>query len=279
MRDLQITIPTEKGDISLQAQVAEEWDELTRKQLLTVMLIFSVVEDAIQRKRLLLKTLLHFPDARFDALPAWVLVDLLHLTDFLLEHEPQKPLTKQLLPSIRPQLTSCWYHGPADLLVNVTFSEFTTAEKYFFRYLKSGNASSLDCFIATLYRPQRWFHSLRRRLGNYQGDNRTPFNEHLVVTRAQKLARLNDTEKAAILTWYRGCRLMLERLYPDVFSVESEESKSNKVSSWEPVLRGMAGGKFGDVAATGKAQAHQILAEMNEQLEEAKKIKSKHENQ
>jgi hypothetical protein len=218
---------------------------------------------------------LQFPDARFELLPASRLIDLLHLTDFLLEHEPARPLTRQLLPKVRARWGSPWYHGPADLFVNVTFSEFTTAEKYFFRYLKSGSASSLDCFIATLYRPQRWLHGIRKRLGDYQGDNRTNFNEHLVMARARKLARLKDTEKAAILTWYRGCRLTLERLYPHVFSVESEESKANKVSSWEPVLRGMAGGKFGDVAATGRAQAHQILAEMNEQLEEAKRMKRK----
>lgn len=276
MRDLQIIYETRKGEKKLSCQVPEEWNELSRKQLLFTMLVFSRTDHHRTRQHHLLQNLLQLPDAEFDALPPWVLYELRSLTRFLLEDEPAKPFTKQLLPVVRPYGFSRRYYGPADLLVNLSFAEFIAAESYLFRYLQKQDAASLHGFIATLYRPQRWFHSVRKRLGDYTGDNREPFNEHLVAGRAKHLAKLPVTQKAAILAWYKGCRSMLERLYPEVFSVEGEESQSSKASSWEPVLRGMAGGKFGDVRHTAKVQAHQILAEMNEQLQQAKEIKRKH---
>jgi hypothetical protein len=274
MRQLELYIPTSKGDKRYTRAVPTEWNELSRKQLLKCMRWLFGVKDKYIKQRLLLQNLLQLPTMVFEALtPEQVALDLMPLISFLTE---KNTLTKQLLPVARLSFRGFFkrLYGPKDKLRNLTFAEFIFADSYFIYYCKTGQEELLHKMIAVLYRERRYLHELRSFFGFDSGDIRTPFNEHLVGKRAGKVALLPDEVKLAILTWYRGCREALEAEYGYVFSQESD-SRSGGRSGWEPVARGMSGKIFGDLNNTLQVSIHTVLAEMDDQLRADEKIKSK----
>ena len=276
MRQIEVQIPTKKAYKSFIRSVPEKWNELNQNQLLRAMEILFGVQDKHQQNRLLLHLLLDLPPYVFRALPLVSLLELYPLTSFLKE---TNNLTTQLLPMLRLSGRHGFrkLYGAGELLVNLSFAEFITTEKHFLRWQKTGDAKNLHQLVATLYRPRRYFHRLRKLLGDYAGDIRTPFNEHLVEERSRPIASLPEAQLLAILTWYRGCRQALENFYPNIFSAEKEESGESGSAGWEPVLRGMSGGKFGDFEKTKRVQAHSVLKEMDAQIKQAKDMALKNQ--
>lgn len=269
MRQVQVHLPYKNTFKFYSRQVPQTWNELNQPQLLLAIEILFSVQDKHLQNRLLLQLLLDLPKAVFNAIPEVSIWELYPLVTFLKE---TNTLTHQLLPCLRLSISHGYkkLYGAGELLVNLSFAEFITSEKHFIRWQKSGEVKHLHQLVATLYRPRRYFHRLRKFLRQYEGDIRAPFNEHLIEERSRAIASLPEVQLLAVLTWYRGCRQALETLYPNIFSAEKEEATSSGATGWEPVLRGMSGGKFGDFEKTQQVQAHTVLKEMDAQLKQAK---------
>jgi hypothetical protein len=275
MRKIEFYLPVRGKEKAFVRSVPEKWNELGTKQLLTcIRCLFTPGLTKHLRQRLLLQTLLQLPVAVFNALQPEQILALAPVTNFLTE---TNSLTRQLIPSFRiPYKPWRRLYGPHDYLRNVSFAEFIFADTYYTHFCQTGDELLLNKMVATLYRPKRWFNGLKNIFGFYFGDVRATFNEHLIAGRTKHVAKINDTRKLAIMAFYRGCREQMEAEYSYVFTAEKGE-RTNSSTGWEPVLRGMSGGKFGDIEKTMQIPIHTVLAEMNEQLQEAAKAKVKAE--
>jgi hypothetical protein len=257
-------------------KVAENWDELSREQLLALMpVLYHKFAETHRQQIEILKILFGINHVFALRITDVQYCQILWMTHFLLgEHVG---LTKQLLPSVR----RAWYHrpryGPADGLSNVRFLEFVFADAYFVAYAQGQDEQWLDKLIAVLYRPQR--KPYRPGAAGYGGDRRQDFNENLVDEHAAYLARLPQAEKLAIVTWYRGCRHALELRYPLVFTPENETKATENTGGWGQVLREMSGQAFGNFDETGQQHLHTVLAKLEDDIRRAQKLQREAEAQ
>jgi hypothetical protein len=206
-------------------KVPQEWNELSKQQLLYAMQILygnMALQDAQIR---LFKALLRIGWYRFWRLSLLWIEERLYLVDWILK---DNNLTRQLMPIY-------WgFHGPASDFDNLTGAEFTFAENYFLKYRSDeNNIESLNYLVATLYRPAKKKYNLKL---NPEGDAREIFNPNLLDNYAKFTAHWPMPAKLAILTWYDGCRTRLTHLYPKVFGGGGETAQ---FGFWS-IMRGVA---------------------------------------
>jgi hypothetical protein len=117
--------------------------------------------------------------------------DLSQLIDtFFEENQEHQQVIKQNyihnpVPSFRPLLKT--FHGPTDQFENITFGEYNDALRLFLQFNTSGDIHLLYKITAILYRPQKSFLFIRKRLNSYNGDNRISYNSNQVERRAKQL--------------------------------------------------------------------------------------------
>jgi hypothetical protein len=70
------------------------------------------------------------------------------------------------------------FYGPEDGFQNVKFGEYVTALRIFLEFSANPSYDLLLQLTATLYRPKKNFHFIRKRLPKYDGDCRVPFNAY-----------------------------------------------------------------------------------------------------
>ncbi|MGI4760595.1 MAG: hypothetical protein ACRYF0_07815 [Janthinobacterium lividum] len=257
-------------------QVAASWDELSLVQLPRVVaILYGSYSDPNQQRIELLEVLLGVSRPTLLRLTSVQLLGIFWLTDFLLV----APVTRTLVvaPVLRPVWWRSAFYAPADELANVSFLEFAFADAYFVAYCGTREAQWLDQLLGTLYRPQRAGYN--PRAADYAGDRRAPFNENLIEQHAGRLARLPQATKLLVFTWYRGCRHALEQRYPHVFTPATDEQVRSHPDGWSFVLREMSGQAFGSFAETGRQEAGQVLAKMNDDVARAQELRRQEEAQ
>jgi hypothetical protein len=257
-------------------QVPSTWNEMRRKQLLTILAELYSPERPGRRLRLL-SLVTGFPLPLLGTQPVVVLAQLLPLTHFL-ESEDHL-LTEQVLPTLTlpgrglKERATTWT-GPRGHLRNLLFGEFMFADTYFVHYIQHNRHEDFDKFLAVLYRPAR--RNAKPTDPDWNGDLRVPFNEHQLEMRTPRAGLVSHIEKLAVLTWYRGCRALLAQEFPDVFTAAEEDgAAADKGLDWPRVLRKLSGGAFGTVQQTAGQPLRMILAEMQDAAEEYQRLKSK----
>lgn len=110
--------------------------------------------------------------------------------------------------------------GPADKFQNIRIEEYFYADTLYMAYKKENNVEYLDRLVATLYRPIK--AKLDMNSPEYDGDRRQPFNEHLMVKRAEGLSKLPLLTKMVIFIWYEGCRQWLVETYALLFETTGD---------------------------------------------------------
>jgi hypothetical protein len=264
---------------------ASTWNELRRQQLLNI--LNEIYSEAQPDRRLkLLSLLTGFRLPLLAGLPVDILAQLLPLVDFI-ESEAHV-LTEQLLPTLTipgrhvTEKAATW-HGPLGHFQNLLFGEFIFADTFFVLYLLHGKKEYLDKFITVLYRPARRVKAAAGLVEqdaspedlDWTGDVRLPFNEHQLDIRTPRVFRVAALEKAAVLTWYRGCRSQLALEFPDVFVEADKDSStsSKQAPDWGRVLRKLSGGAFGAVTQTASQPLRLILAEMQDMATDVQRLK------
>ncbi|MDB5270878.1 MAG: hypothetical protein JWP58_3918 [Hymenobacter sp.] len=256
--------------------VAATWNELTPELLLRVVrVLYDRSLDEMQQRIHLLAVLLQVPLATvvMRYTPAQI-IQIKWLTDFVLA---DLTLTAQLVPGVtlprtwrRPLPTAWW--GPREKFRNLRFLEFAFADAYFVAYCQDPTqAQWLDNLVAVLYRPQR--RPYRPLASDYDGDRREAFNPVHVAARAAQVAHLPHLVKLAIVTWYRGCRLELERVYPAVFTPAIESKAAESTDGWAHVAREMSGPTFGTLEQTEKQLTRDVLAKMEDDARQAEALR------
>ena len=254
--------------------VAATWNELPRPVLLQAVAVLyaGAPSDAELRLRLL-QALLQVPRAVIAGFTSVQVVQIFWLTDFLLT---DVDLTDQLLPEVRRGKKT--FHGPRARFRNLRFLEFIFADAYFVAFSQEPDHEEwLNRLVAVLYRPER--RPYQPLAVDYGGDRREDFNEHHVALRTARLARIPRAEKLAIYTWYRGCRLALERDFPHVFTPAHQDAAQQATDGWAHVLREMSGPTFGPMALTEQQLVRTVLAKMEDDAVRAEQLRRQAETQ
>jgi hypothetical protein len=251
--------------------VPATWNEIPRKLLLRVVAtLYGRHENELQLRLKLLAILLRVPLLTVLTFTPVQLCQIKWLTDFVLG---ELTLTAQALPWLRRPRT--WYHplpgrwwGPRENFRNLRFLEFIFADAYFVAYARDPAATQwLDLLVAVLYRPQR--RPYRPRAVDYAGDRREDFNPVHRDARAAQVAHLPLAAKLAVFTWYRGCRLQLERDYARVFTPANEAAAAQASDGWAHVAREMSGTIFGTLEQTERTLVRDVLARMEDDARRA----------
>jgi len=88
-----------------------------------------------------------------------------------------------------PKFKPLWktLDGPSDSFMNMTFGEYTDALRLFHDFHATGDMEILKLITALFYRPKKSFLFLKKRLENYDGDMRQPYNSNNLEARAKTL--------------------------------------------------------------------------------------------
>lgn len=89
------------------------------------------------------------------------------------------------VPSFKPLWKT--YYGPSDSFMNMTFGEYTDALRLFHDFHATGDMEILKIITALFYRPKKSFLFIKKRMANYNGDIREPYNSHNLEARAKVL--------------------------------------------------------------------------------------------
>lgn len=112
------------------------------------------------------------------------------IDDFFEEDEKGLKTIKQYyihnpVPSFKPLWKT--YYGPSDSFMNMTFGEYTDALRLFHDFHATGDMEILKIITALFYRPKKSFLFIKKRLENYNGDVREPYNSNNIEARAKVL--------------------------------------------------------------------------------------------
>lgn len=88
------------------------------------------------------------------------------------------------VPKFSPAFTT--YYGPADSFLNMTFGEYSDGLRMFHDFPKIGDYKIIISLAAIFYRPKKNFHFIKKRLPNYDGNIREPYNSNVLEDRVEK---------------------------------------------------------------------------------------------
>jgi len=244
------------------------WNELTRKQLLSVMeSLFVKAFDINQGRLQLLKILTGMSWWQFFRTSTAQLQEFFYLTDFIISDRTN--LTRQILEEYRG------LYGPASDFDNLLMSELALCDNLFMRWSEERDKTEyLDELISMLYRPVRKGTLLKRydKKINPEGDVREEFNQNKCFYRARKIVKHWPLSvKLAIATWYDGCRWQMVDENEEVFggSGNSDVSKYGLVSVMLSVAET---GTFGDFNKVEKQFVKTVMMQLNDSIARAREM-------
>lgn len=107
------------------------------------------------------------------------------------------------------------YIGPADIITNLKFNEYKTANICLSRWTNSMKEEDLNKFCATLYRPRDKNQNPNSK--DYTGDQREKFNDFILDERAKVWRKVPIEDRVCIFLFYTGCLNFLKRKFTRVF--------------------------------------------------------------
>lgn len=162
------------------------------------------------------------------------------------------------------------FYGPKAELDNVQLLEFYCSELFYSQHL-AGEDAALDKLIAVLYRKGKPFYNSQKDI---DGDIRQPFNDNLVQYNSTIIKKWPAAVKQAILIFYEGCREKIAADNAKVFSGTGGGDTGSGDADLFAVLRGLSGGKYGNLKEVEKLNLHTALREMNILIEEQERMEA-----
>ncbi len=260
-----------------QLQLPATWNELSRRQVLhTAKVLFMPASESLLQARLICVLL----QLRTNPRLAWQMIKMplldleqfRQLTDFLIKAPAN--LTRQLLPTIRPNFWRAPWHGPGDRLAGLTFTEWIDAETAVYQYRQTNYLHHLNRLVAILYRP-----------GKAAPDQaRPPYVQHTLPQRTLEAAQLPLHVRQAILLYYDSCRRFYIDAYPEVFASEDELDLDDPLLAARPpakpenpgpvylrILRQLAG-RPDRFTTMGQQPLNNIFFDLAERVKEAEAL-------
>lgn len=243
-----ITVEIPEKDIY--AELPSDWHELTTDQFATVIKNWiKLVDQKISLDEFRLIVLYDFlgikrspfqgwKDKRLTAVDIqekffnlWQLCETLNWIFREVEMDGEKVIVLSYTGVINmmPQIETVQYEfiGPADGLLDITFSEYRYAWKYFLSYSHNRKHDDLDMMVAVLYRPERTDYNLIRLTPSFDGHRREAFNPNLTAHYAEICKAIPYWQKYAVYHWFGNC---------DRWIKEDELELDGKMISFAPLF-------------------------------------------
>ena len=243
--------------------VPTTWDELSRKQLLEVSDVLYVCRDNVDDGSYLklFKIITGMSWFRFFSTRPIDMEDFLYLTFFLVTGDgPVKNIIKEYDVLV----------GPDDDFNNISGDEFVFSEDFYFAFINSKyeDLDALNNLVAILYRHPK--KNYDRKI-DPDGDLRQPFNQNICLHNAKHIVKyLPISFRLAVFHWYNACRIKMISENPDVFTGAGGEAPKYGLLS---MMRTIAeSGIHGDFDKVQKMYVKMWMMELNEKIEEAKRI-------
>ncbi|MEH0153664.1 hypothetical protein V6R21_32255 [Limibacter armeniacum] len=244
--------------------IAENWNELTPKQVRQIANVFHSAKSHKEAKVKMLRILLDVPFSTFKLLTNVQIINIWDCTDFIFNETrlTQNPYPELSLGTLRGTKLI----GPNDKLNNINLLEFAAADSYYIKFCENPDKyiSFLYKMVAVLWRPATATPT--------ETDKRIPFSEPSVQQRADLIRKhIKPDQLTAIRIFYYGCRKMLNGRYKNVF--EGGEKIKGKSYGWLELINGMAGDKFGDWQATCNTLLHTAFISLDIDMRNQKNLK------
>lgn len=240
--------------------VAEEWNELTGKQLLQ---LARIRHSQLPYTDQLLRSLQIVSNKNilsYFLIPADARMCMLEHVKWVME---ENTLTSQLIPKYRG------LYGPDSNFENLRMHEFNQAEMAYYELVTDKDEDCLNQLIAVLYREPRKDYDHNR---NADGDHRIPYLYGDISWYKKKIAKWPQNVKHAILLWYDGCRQQLVEHYPLVYPEKSSSSSGNMGEGLFGMIHSVAGDKYGTFDEVENSFVHKILMALNTMIYEAQQM-------
>lgn len=237
--------------------VAEDATELNGTQLVQLAKLFHSEMNMLRASLAALKILGNKSWFAFKRMPGDAKQYCLQYVQWIFQ---EWNLHRQLLPKYKK------YYGPKDELLNLTLSEFYFTETAYADIVEDATGDALNNLIAVLYRlPKKRYDKQK----DFEGDIRQPFTAAAISYYAKKTATWRPEVKQAILLFYDGCRKKISEDYPEIF----QSSSSSDDADMFGILRGLAGGKYGDFEKVEQLPLHTALREIQCLIAEEERMK------
>lgn len=238
----------------------ENADELTGDQLIGIASILHGDYNKLQASLKALQILSNKKWFEFLRIPNDVKINCIEHISWIFE---DWDLSKQLMVEYKG------FYGPKSEFDNLTLAEFYFSELYYSNLLQENNTEALDNLVAVLYRKPKRFYNINKDI---DGDIRIAFNANSIAYYANKIAKWPKPVKQAILIWYDGCRKKIASDNEEIFNGNGDNSDNE--ADMFGILRGIAGGKYGDFEKVEKMLLHTALLEMTMTIAEYKKLEA-----
>lgn len=272
MNTLQIKIPTHFGLRKLNFKAPDNFNALTKAQLLKVVrLIFSDAPD-IDKKIAATK---HLYGLKWWHLFLFTPAQMAYMNTFcswLFDGDHR--LTENKIDKISTGLFKKNLYGPMGDFETLKGSEWTDADSAYMSFLETTEEENLDNLIAILWRPRN--KAINPKSESFKKDIRIPYNPHTVERRAKQVSKIDSSIKYAILLWYRGCRMDWEDMFEKVFKGGTKEQVENY--GWTETIQKVSGKLFGNLNDTEDTYMYKILLNMQIEIKDHDYWKSKNQN-
>lgn len=242
--------------------IPTSWDELSKKQLLRCIDVLHSDVDVDSTMLQLLRILTGISWVRFLLAPMEEKVEFFYLCYFLMiDSGPIVNIIKHHKKFL----------GPADDFNNITGDEFIFTEDHYLKFVNSEHKdiTALNELVAILYRPAKRDYDLDI---NPDGDGRQSFNQNICSFFGKtRIKKWKLGVKLAIFHWYLACREKMISENQDIFTGGNNEPAKYGLLS---VMRTIAEtGIHGDFEKVQKMYVKMWMMELNEKMEEGKKVK------
>jgi hypothetical protein len=219
-------------------QTPTEWNELTKKQLLAISMLFLEGCTLFEFKSKALVAILGIKRKLFRQIHPEDAHGLCQTFNFLFK---EVTLTRNLIPSIRIGVRK--YYGPSDALKNFTFVEFTMVHSLYESYQENKDELILDEMMAILYRKKKWFWSIRKYYSDSE-DPRIRFRTRSLTKRKDIMSKAKPEVKYSVFLLLTGVLNSFPRLFPNVYRQVDDGSQEN--NNWISLIISLADGKTDD---------------------------------
>lgn len=256
-----------RGYFSYKMTVVNNWNDLSRKQLLLAAILLHSNYDTELALQKALQIVSNKSVFKFLLLPKDFRERAEKYAAWLLDGE--NTLTKQLLPKYKNLF------GPDDNFGNLLLVEFHYAETAYHRMVNEKDPEALDELIAILYREGKNDYDHKR---NRDGDNRKAFCYGDIAWHKRKIKRWPNAVKLAIILWYDGCRQQLVKDYETVYPKTNTNQGDNYFEGLYKMMRSLAGERYGTIDSVEQMGVHTAHLEISCMIEDAKTQEEAYKN-
>ena len=224
MTQIELIIPNSSGlflkEKKYSRSLPQSWTELPERERLAVFHLLLSDTHIVSAKVKILKKLLRFPLAVFNALTDEQVSDLVDTLDWM-----------QLTPDAAPLIASFEHKGivyylPKEKFMNGSALEYPMADDFLSRFGEKGDEATLLLLVATISREAKTDATSIEKTG----DVRTPLSSRgEIEARAARLKGLSVEAQTAVLLYFAGVRTYIHRIYAEYLFEQPTENIEGEI--------------------------------------------------